>query len=41
MTTIDILLQRNHDFAAHRFVAGLPMRPSLRTLIISCADPRV
>jgi len=41
MSTIDILLQRNHDFAAHRFVAGLPMRPSLHTLIISCADPRV
>ena len=39
--TLDMLLQRNHDFAAHRFVAGLPMRPSLRTLIISCADPRV
>jgi carbonic anhydrase len=40
-TTIDTLLQRNHDFAAHRFVAGLPMRPTLQTLIISCADPRV
>ena len=41
MSMIDILVQRNHDFAAHRFVAGLPMRPSLHTLIISCADPRV
>ena len=41
MSTIDILLQRNHDFAAHRFVAGLSMRPSLHALIISCADPRV
>lgn len=41
MSTIDILLQRNHDFAGRRFVAGLPMRPSLHTLIISCADPRV
>jgi carbonic anhydrase len=39
--TIDTLLQRNHDFATHRFVAGLPMRPTLQTLIISCADPRV
>jgi carbonic anhydrase len=38
---IDILVQRNHDFAAHRFVAGLPMLPSLRTLIVGCADPRV
>jgi carbonic anhydrase len=41
MNTIDTLLQRNHDFATHRFVAGLPMRPTLHTMIISCADPRV
>lgn len=39
--TIDTLLQRNHEFATHRFVAGLPMRPTLQTFIISCADPRV
>jgi carbonic anhydrase len=41
MSTIDTLVQRNYDFAARRFVAGLPLRPSLRTTIISCADPRV
>ena len=41
MSTLDTLLERNHEFATHRFVAGLPMRPSLHTLIISCADPRV
>jgi carbonic anhydrase len=41
MSTIDTLVQRNHEFATHRFVAGLPMRPSLRMMIISCADPRV
>jgi carbonic anhydrase len=41
LDTIDTLLQRNHEFAAHRFVAGLSLRPSLQTLIISCADPRV
>jgi carbonic anhydrase len=41
MSMVDILVQRNHDFATRRFVAGLPMLPSLRTLIISCADPRV
>ena len=41
MNTIDTLLQRNHEFATQRFVAGLPMRPTLRTMIISCADPRV
>jgi carbonic anhydrase len=39
--TLDTLLQRNHEFATHRFVAGLPMRPTLQTMIISCADPRV
>jgi carbonic anhydrase len=41
MNTIDTLLQRNHDFATHRFVAGLTMRPTLQTMVISCADPRV
>ncbi|HEV2237948.1 MAG TPA: carbonic anhydrase [Ktedonobacterales bacterium] len=41
MNTLDTLVQRNHEFAAQRFVAGLPMRPTLRTFIISCADPRV
>jgi len=41
MATIDTLLRRNHEFAAQRFVAGLPMRPTLQTIIISCADPRV
>ncbi|HEX9070308.1 MAG TPA: carbonic anhydrase [Ktedonobacterales bacterium] len=41
MGTIETLLQRNHDFATHHFVAGLGMRPTLRTFIISCADPRV
>jgi carbonic anhydrase len=39
--TLDTLLQRNHEFASRRFVAGLTMRPTLHTLIISCADPRV
>lgn len=41
MTTLDTLTQRNADFAAHRFVAGLPMMPTLRTMIIGCVDPRV
>ena len=41
MGTIDTLLQRNYEFATHRFVAGLPMRPTLQTIIICCADPRV
>jgi carbonic anhydrase len=38
---IDALLQRNHDFVTHRFVAGLSIRPTLQTIIIGCADPRV
>src|SRR5579859_6947553 len=41
MTTLDILKQRNTDFAAHRFAAGLPLMPKLKTLIIGCADARV
>jgi len=41
MSTLDTLLERNHEFAEHRFVAGLPMRPSLKTVIVGCADPRV
>jgi carbonic anhydrase len=41
MSMVDTLLERNHDFAEHRFVAGLPMLPSLRTVIVGCADPRV
>ncbi len=41
MNTIETLLERNHDFATAGFVAGLTMRPTLQTLIISCADPRV
>ncbi len=41
MTTLDILKKRNHDFATHRFDAGLTLMPTLRTMIISCVDPRV
>jgi carbonic anhydrase len=41
MTTLDTLLKRNSDFAAHRFVAGLSMLPTLRTMVIGCVDPRV
>ena len=41
MTTLDTLTQRNHDFAEHRFVSGLLMMPTLRTMIIGCVDPRV
>ena len=41
MTTVEILAQRNADFAAHRFSRGLHLMPSLKTLILGCADPRV
>jgi carbonic anhydrase len=41
MTTLDTLIQRNHDFATHRFIKGLSLMPTLRTMIISCVDPRV
>lgn len=39
--TMDTLTQRNHDFVTTRFTAGLSLMPTLRTMIISCADPRV
>lgn len=40
MTTIDMLTERNQEFAAHRFT-HLPIIPKLKTMVISCADPRV
>ena len=41
MDTVETLTQRNAEFAAHRFAAGLRMTPSLKTIIIGCVDPRV
>ena len=41
MTAIDTLVQRNEEFAAHRFAADLSLMPTLGTLVIGCADPRV
>jgi carbonic anhydrase len=41
MTTLDTLLERNQDFAAHHFLKDLSMMPTLRTMIIGCVDPRV
>lgn len=38
---IDALVERNAHFAAGRFRPGLAMMPTLRTMIIGCADPRV
>jgi carbonic anhydrase len=41
MNVIDTLAERNDEFARSRFVSGLPMLPRLRTLVLSCVDPRV
>lgn len=41
MTSVEILAQRNADFAAHRFSRGRHLMPSLKTLILGCVDPRV
>jgi carbonic anhydrase len=40
-SVIDILMGRNRDFASHRHVPSLKILPSLKTLIVGCADPRV
>jgi carbonic anhydrase len=39
--TITTLTARNADFAQHGFTPGLSMMPTLRTMVIACADPRV
>ena len=41
MNTLETLIERNHDFAQQQFTSGLPLMPTLRTMIVSCADPRV
>src|SRR4051794_19609019 len=38
---LDDLLGRNDTFANEHDVAELAMMPSLRTIIVSCVDPRV
>jgi carbonic anhydrase len=35
------LTERNAEFAAHHFNADLSILPTLRTMVISCGDPRV
>jgi carbonic anhydrase len=35
------LIQRNADFATHRFTPGLRMVPSSKTIVVACVDPRV
>ena len=41
MSTLDTLIERNHDFAEQHFTADLPLMPTLPAIVISCADPRV
>lgn len=38
---VDGLNKRNEEFAKNRFVEGLKMMPSAKTMIIGCVDPRV
>lgn len=39
--SLDELLRRNAAFAESNDVAGLALLPSLKTIVLSCADPRV
>ena len=41
MSTLDTLMTRHTEFAAHRFPGVLPLAPSLKTVIIGCVDMRV
>jgi len=41
MSTLETLIDRNHDFAEQQFTSDLPLMPTLRTMVISCVDPRV
>jgi carbonic anhydrase len=38
---LDVLTQRNTDFAAHGFNPDLRIIPSLKVFVIGCVDPRV
>ncbi|HUN05019.1 MAG TPA: carbonic anhydrase [Aggregatilineales bacterium] len=41
MSTLDTLIERNQALESKDVRVGLPLMPSLRTMIITCADPRV
>src|SRR5262249_25435036 len=41
MAVIDVLAERNADFASHRFSPDLTISPTLKTMIVGCVDPRV
>jgi len=41
MPAVETLAARHHESAAQKFESGLSIMPSLKTMIIGCADPRV
>src|SRR5258708_26091725 len=41
MTTLEPFTERNQDLAEQRSTGALPLMPTLRTMVISCMDPRV
>lgn len=41
MDTVDTLISRNKTFAGQSRHGGLSLMPTLRTIVIGCADPRV
>lgn len=41
MSTLYTLIQRNEAFAAEDFTPSALLMPTLQTMVISCADPRV
>jgi len=41
VAVIETLLERNADFAAHRFPSNLKINPTLKIMLIGCVDPRV
>ncbi|MBI1277507.1 MAG: carbonic anhydrase [Anaerolineaceae bacterium] len=41
MSTLDMLMQRNTNFVQQHFIPDQSLMPILRTMVISCVDPRV
>jgi carbonic anhydrase len=41
MDVIDTLATRNDEFARSHFAPGMPVLPRLRTLVLTCVDPRL
>lgn len=41
MAAVETLIQRNENFAVERFPGALPVIPAMKTMVITCADPRV